>query len=262
MADNGAFINKAKYWECICYPENMRADWQIVISDVLQIPYAYCVHDQDKSGHDGDRKKHVHLFEMFEHTNGNTTRQHAIAVANLLSMPGKVCCPAAKPIIRIENAYEYLIHNTDACRKQGKHLYDAAERITGNGFDIERFITLDAEKKMEMAQELADFVVEYRIKDMREAYVKIKRNFDNSYFEIFKSNNAMIDRLCRGNFNNVQRRLVALEVPKCGICGKNEIIGHFQTEKGLLWFCQEHQETAYKLAEEYDKFLDDNGITG
>lgn len=32
--------------------------------------------------------------------------------------------------------YDYLIHDTDKCRKLGKHQYDPSERITGNGFDI------------------------------------------------------------------------------------------------------------------------------
>ena len=32
--------------------------------------------------------------------------------------------------------YNYLIHDTDSCRKQGKYLYKVEDRICGNGFDI------------------------------------------------------------------------------------------------------------------------------
>ena len=44
MAAN-AGETKVKLWEGICYPENMRDDWQDEIDDILQVPFAYAVHD-------------------------------------------------------------------------------------------------------------------------------------------------------------------------------------------------------------------------
>ncbi|MCQ5105952.1 hypothetical protein, partial [Eggerthella lenta] len=46
MAAN-AGETKVKLWEGICYPENMRDDWQDEIDDILQVPFAYAVHDID-----------------------------------------------------------------------------------------------------------------------------------------------------------------------------------------------------------------------
>lgn len=43
MAAN-AGETKVKLWEGICYPENMRDDWQDEIDDILQVPFAYAVH--------------------------------------------------------------------------------------------------------------------------------------------------------------------------------------------------------------------------
>ena len=56
---------KAKYWCAVLYPESMISDWKESISEILQIPYSYCIHDKDKDGHDGDRKTHVHLILAF-----------------------------------------------------------------------------------------------------------------------------------------------------------------------------------------------------
>ena len=39
MAAN-AGETKVKLWEGICYPENMRDDWQDEIDDILQVPFA------------------------------------------------------------------------------------------------------------------------------------------------------------------------------------------------------------------------------
>lgn len=47
MAAN-AGETKVKLWEGICYPENMRDDWQDEIDDILQVPFAYAVHDIDQ----------------------------------------------------------------------------------------------------------------------------------------------------------------------------------------------------------------------
>ena len=46
MAAN-AGETKVKLWEGICYPENMLDDWQEEIDDILQVPFAYAIHDID-----------------------------------------------------------------------------------------------------------------------------------------------------------------------------------------------------------------------
>lgn len=259
MAQN---IEKAKIWLGVTYPENMRDGWQDDVSDILQgIPFAYCVHDKDKRGHEAksdeeeayqsmleDRKVHVHwILYLKDVKNGTTTRKHATEILNLISKPGRTCCPGTEACLNIEHAYDYLIHDTENARKKDKHQYSPGERITGNGFDIERYIVLSEERKLLMSQEICDYIVDYRIKDMSRLYHDLRKYFSEDYYQVFKANNAMYDRLCRGVFNDTVRYTGALEVPKCAICGNNHIVGHYEGPQGLYWFCGDCQEIAYNF---------------
>ena len=80
MAAN-AGETKVKLWEGICYPENMRDDWQDEIDDILQVPFAYAVHDIDHDQKSKQRKTHAHVIVVW---GGNTTRKARI---NRLSAP-------------------------------------------------------------------------------------------------------------------------------------------------------------------------------
>lgn len=39
---------KARYWVGVLYPENMIMDWEVSIGDILQLPFAYCLHNADQ----------------------------------------------------------------------------------------------------------------------------------------------------------------------------------------------------------------------
>lgn len=58
MAAN-AGETKVKLWEGICYPENMLDDWQEEIDDILQVPFAYAIHDIDHDQKSKQRKTHA-----------------------------------------------------------------------------------------------------------------------------------------------------------------------------------------------------------
>ena len=78
MAAN-AGETKVKLWEGICYPENMLDDWQEEIDDILQVPFAYAIHDIDHDQKSKQRKTHVHIIVVW---GGNTTRKAIINVLN------------------------------------------------------------------------------------------------------------------------------------------------------------------------------------
>ena len=78
--------------------------------------------------------------------------------------------------------YEYLIHNTETCKKQGKHLYTAAERITGNNFDIGSYEQLSTAEKYKMSKELCDFICEQNITNFADFYLYAVNNFGSEYF--------------------------------------------------------------------------------
>lgn len=138
MAAN-AGETKVKLWEGICYPENMRDDWQDEIDDILQVPFAYAVHDIDHDQKSKQRKTHAHVIVVW---GGNTTRKAIINVLNRLSADGKKCCSSAEPINNIRHAYDYLIHDTASCRKKGKEragVFGNRHAVFG-GFSLEGFL--------------------------------------------------------------------------------------------------------------------------
>ena len=56
-----AGINKSRYWVGVLYPENMIENWEDKIAEVLELPFAYCIHNVDKDTKSEHRKDHVYL---------------------------------------------------------------------------------------------------------------------------------------------------------------------------------------------------------
>lgn len=190
-----------KYWVGVCYPENMVENWQEYIGDIIELPFAYCVHDKDYlaeyNNQESERKLHVHIIIAFNNT---TTYKHALDVFNKLSKEGATCCPFCEAIIKIRNKFEYLIHNTETSKKLGKYLYPVAERITGNNFDIGSYEQISMTEKNSMAQELCNLIVTNKIVNFVDFYNDVFKNYDVAYFDIIKSYSGLFERLCKGNY--------------------------------------------------------------
>lgn len=188
---------KARYWSAVLYPENMIEDWEDQISKILQLPYVYCLHNKDVTTAKEVRKEHLHLVIAFPNT---TTKKYALSVFNKLSKPDSVCCPVCENVHSIRYVYEYLIHNTEDCKKKGKFLYDVKDRISGNGFDIGSYEQITTQDKLKMAMELADLVVKEGFEEYLSFYMYVVSNYDFEYFEIVKSSSGFFERLCKGNY--------------------------------------------------------------
>ena len=197
---------KAKYWTGVCYPENMRDDWREVAEDLLGVPFAYCVHDKDKLQSKSDiiehdeRKEHAHFLPAFSNT---TTEKHALETLNKLSKPDRVCCPKVFPVNSIRKMYDYLIHDTNNCRKQGKHLYDISERICCNNFDIGSYEQISLEEKNQLALELAKMITDMELKNFTVFQKTALMNYPENerlVIEVIKGNSGYFDRLVRGNY--------------------------------------------------------------
>ena len=102
-------------------------------------------------------KDHVHLIVAFPNT---TTYKHALNVMDLLSAEGKKAINKCEAVVGIRNVYDYLIHDTEDCRKKGKEQYDPSERITGNNFDIGAYEQLGTAEKNEMFLEMGQAIRE------------------------------------------------------------------------------------------------------
>ena len=195
-------ISNARFWVGVLYPENMRPDWQDTLPDIVQLPYAYCIHSADKDSKSEHRKDHVHLILAFPNT---TTYNHALQVFGLLSADGKKAINKCEAVINIRHAYDYLIHYTEGCRKLGKELYDKTARITGNNFDIGAYEQLGAAEKNNICKELCNLIITEGFMNFADFYMYVISNFeDSNYFEVLKTYSGLFERLTRANYQKWQ----------------------------------------------------------
>lgn len=195
-------INKSRYMNCVLYPENMIPDWELVLDDIIQVPFAYCKHNLDVDSKSEHRKDHVHMLLAFPNT---TTLNHAINVANLLSVPGKLCCSTCQAAISVRSSYDYLIHDTDSCRKLGKYQYSPSDRVTGNGFDIGSYEQLALVERIRIVRELCQFIIDENFVNFSDFYIGLVLHFgeDDRYHQVLQSYSALFERLTKGNYQRL-----------------------------------------------------------
>ena len=109
----------SRWWSGTCYHlEQLNAI--ITAQDIRH--YAYILHDKDKQENGEIKKPHYHFLVHFEHNQRGawfkafSTDDMGLVFFERCTIP--------------KSAYDYLIHDTPACKKQGKHLYDPSERIS------------------------------------------------------------------------------------------------------------------------------------
>lgn len=188
---------KARYWVGVLYPENMLPNWQDILPDKIQLPFAYCLHDLDTDSLSEHRKDHIHMIIVFSNT---TTYNHALKTFNKLSAPGLRCINKCEPCGSVRYCYEYLIHNTETCKKLGKYLYPSSCRIEGNLFDIGIYEQLSLEEKQKMRDEISDFVIDNQIENYSVLYIQICESFPSEYRNVMSSYSSHFERLCKGNY--------------------------------------------------------------
>lgn len=200
---------KNRYWVAVLYPENMVDDWETKIGDILQLPYCYCKHNKDhlgeylpkKSDDDFDRielrKEHIHCMVVHPNT---TTYKHALSIFNRLSKPGCQCLNTCESVISVRQTYEYLIHNTETAKKQGKYQYSPSERISGNNFDIGAFEQLSSLETQEIIEKISDDLIKEGFTNYTDFWVNAIKNYclqDRIIIRNFKSH---FSELCKGNY--------------------------------------------------------------
>ena len=191
-------INKARFWVAVLYLENMLDEWREKIDDLLELPFAYCIHNACVDSKSEHRKDHVHIILAFPNT---TTYKHAMEVFSLLSAPDKKALNTCQAVINIRSKYDYLIHATKKAQEQGKHLYDETDRVLGNNFDIGAYEQITQEDKNRMLREMLDFCVDNAIPDISTFYTEYKPLEDAQVFDVFKTYGSLVERVCKGNFH-------------------------------------------------------------
>lgn len=197
--------DKAKYWLGVLYTENMVENWEDLIESKLQVPYAYCIHNKDVDSQGVLRKEHIHICVAFANT---TTYNHAFSILDSLSRSDTHCLNKIERAINIRYAYDYLIHDTDNCRKKQKHLYDVSERITGNNFDIGSYEQLSVTDKNKMTKELCNIIVQNCYDNFADFYLFVVANYDDSYFEILRTYSGLFERLTRGVYYRMTGKII------------------------------------------------------
>lgn len=187
-----ASTNKARYWTAVLYPESMISDWESVISEKLQIPYAYCIHDKDMDKNGDVRKKHVHIVVVFPNT---TTYNNALSLFKEL---GEVS--NCQRVQNIRFMYDYLIHDNDDCRKKNKYVYDASERICGNSFDIGAYEQITLADKHSIVADLSKRILVDKISNYADFYAMVLSEYDTSTLDIIYGYSGHFERLTRGNY--------------------------------------------------------------
>lgn len=202
--NNNTITTKARYWVAVGYLENMRSDWKEEIGFLLQNPYAYCIHDKDVTSKDGeDRKHHVHILLAFPNT---TTYKSALQSFRMLNASDREAFNTCQKVQNVRFMYNYLIHDTEDCRKKHKHLYSEKERILGNNFDIGMFEQLSLVEKKSMRREIADLIIQKNYKNYLDLYMDVVSNFSAEYEDIFCANSGHFERLLRANYlKNVRK---------------------------------------------------------
>lgn len=188
---------KARYWTVVMYPENMKPNWKEDIGELLQRPYAYCVHDGDKDGKDDERKEHVHIIIAFSNT---TTYKNVMSVFSALNADGKKAFNTVQVVSNIRYMYDYLIHDTEDSKKKKKKLYDKSERITGNNFDIGNYEQISGADKDRMLKEVISLIREQKIDNFAVLMYMVTDNLGDEYIEIFKGYSGLLYRLCDGQY--------------------------------------------------------------
>lgn len=207
-ANNNTITTRARYWVGVGYPENMRPDWQDVIGEVVQLPYTYCIHNQDTDGDADDRKVHVHIMLAFPNT---TTYKSALGILQELSADGKKAFPTAQKVHNVRYMYNYLIHDTEDARKKHKHQYDKSERICGNGFDIGSYEQLSLDEKNSILVEMEKLIYSKGYYNYADFYRVVLDSYPAEYAAVVRGNSGHFSRLLKGMFQNMMSKIRAEE---------------------------------------------------
>lgn len=190
---------KNRQWTAVLFNENMREGWQEEIENLVQLPYAYCVHDKGLALENGEhRKVHTHVILVWP---APTTQKHAIEVFDRLSAPGKKAFAAIEPVYNAGRMYDYLIHDTEDCRKKGKYQFSRKERITGNNYDIGAYVQVSMTEKNEMFDALTDLVLTELIGNFAEFISAARIRYPEQadlVREVVRGHSGYFERLTRG----------------------------------------------------------------
>lgn len=165
---------KARYFTFLLYPESIPEDWELQL-ELLDIPIAISpLHDKDLSSIEGQKYKKPHYHVIYVAKNPVTAESVRLKIKR--SLGDKSIAKVQIVATSMENMYLYLTHESKDAIAKGKHVYDKSEIKLLNNFDIDRYVSLDAEDKDDMLNQVCDLIDEFDIANMRELRRFIQTN--------------------------------------------------------------------------------------
>lgn len=158
--------DKARYFTFLLYPESIPADWKQRL-ELIGVPIAISpLHDKDKSSAKGQIYKKAHYHVIYVAKNPVT----ADSVRKRIQRALGVQSVAKVQIVvqSMDNIYLYLTHESKDAVEKKKHKYSKHDIALLNNFDIDRYITLDAEDKDDMLNDVCDLIDDHNLANMRE----------------------------------------------------------------------------------------------
>lgn len=201
---------KSRYFTFILYPESMPGDWLLKL-ETLDISMAISpLHDRDKNEDVGYKKPHYHVIYVAK--NPVTTD----AVRNRIKRTlGNSSISYVEIIDGIRNVFEYLTHESKDAIAKKKYKYDRKDIILINGFDIDRYVTLDDSQKNEVLDITIGLILNYgfeNIVDFMDFYFEHADDYALPNLrlmnDIIKSNTGILRLYFDGNYQRHQRDIL------------------------------------------------------
>ncbi|WP_301082465.1 replication protein [Thomasclavelia cocleata] len=158
--------DKARYFTFLLYPESIPEDWEMKLESI-GVPIAISpLHNKDKSIVEGQEYKKEHYHVIYVAKNPVTVDSISKKVKSILGDKSL----SHVQIIRqsIENVYLYLTHESKDAIAKNKYKYNKKDIKLINNFDIDRYVSLDAEDKDEMLNVVCDLIDDYGLANIRE----------------------------------------------------------------------------------------------
>ena len=188
---------KSKYWTIILYPENLIDNWKDKLYEI-GLPMCYCLHNKTKVG-DEDRKEHIHLIVACPNT---TTYNHIMNIFKVLNKSDEEkAFNTVQIVYSMENTYNYLIHDTDDCRKKGKEPYDKKDRKCINNFDIGVYVQKSIQEEKAQRKEIFNIIKLNRFTNYFDLAMYIEENYDDDYLDVLFKYSGNFERLTRGLYH-------------------------------------------------------------
>ncbi|OBZ02266.1 MULTISPECIES: replication protein [Streptococcus] len=156
---------KARYFTFLLYPESIPDDWGMKL-ELLGVPMAISpLHDKDLSNVEGQTYKKAHYHVLYVAKNPVTADSVRVKIKRAL---GEQSVAMVQIVLNIENMYLYLTHESKDAIEKKKHVYDKTSIKHINNFDIDRYVTLDAEQKDDILDEVCNIIADHRLANILE----------------------------------------------------------------------------------------------